>query len=54
MMEQNRSRLEPGGVYAGVPARRVKEVTPQQRQEIIERTARDYMLYASWYEGAEE
>ncbi|MBP6423355.1 MAG: gamma carbonic anhydrase family protein, partial [Tidjanibacter sp.] len=25
------SRLEPGGVYAGVPARRVKEVTPQQR-----------------------
>lgn len=43
-----------GGVYAGVPARRVKEVTPQQRQEIIERTARDYMLYASWYEGAEE
>ncbi len=45
------SRLEPGGVYAGVPARRVKEVTPQQRQEIIERTARDYMLYASWYEG---
>lgn len=48
------SRLEPGGVYAGVPARRVKEVTPQQRQEIIERTARDYMLYASWYEGAEE
>ena len=48
------SRLEPGGVYAGVPARRVKEVTPQQRQEIIERTARDYMLYASWYAGAEE
>lgn len=43
------SRLEPGGVYAGVPARRVKEVTPQQRTEIIQRTARDYMLYASWY-----
>ena len=41
-------------VAARVPARRVKEVTPQQRQEIIERTARDYMLYASWYEGAEE
>lgn len=45
------SRLEPGGVYAGVPARRVKDVTPQQRQEVIERTARDYMLYASWYSG---
>ena len=30
-------------------ARRVKEVTPQQREEIIARTARDYRLYASWY-----
>ncbi len=48
------SRLEPNGVYAGIPARRVKEVTPQQRREIIERTARDYMLYASWYAGTEE
>lgn len=43
------SRLEPNGVYAGVPARRVKEVTPQQREKIIARTARDYRLYASWY-----
>ncbi len=45
------SRLEPNGVYAGVPARRVKEVTPRQREEIIARTARDYRLYASWYGG---
>ena len=29
--------------------REVKEVTPEQRKEIIERTAHDYMLYASWY-----
>lgn len=40
--------LEPG-VYAGVPAKKVKDVTPEQRKEIIERTAHDYMLYASWY-----
>lgn len=43
------SKLEPNSVYAGVPARKVKEITPEQRSEIIERTARDYMLYASWY-----
>ncbi len=43
------SKLEPDSVYAGIPARKVKEVTPEQRSEIIERTARDYMLYASWY-----
>lgn len=41
--------LEPNSLYAGVPARRIKEVTEEQRQEIILRTARDYQLYASWY-----
>ena len=43
------SKLEPNSVYAGVPAKKVKEITPEQRKEIVERTARDYMLYASWY-----
>lgn len=43
------AKLEPNSVYAGVPARKVKEVTPEQREEIIRRTARDYQLYASWY-----
>ena len=43
------ARLEPDSVYAGVPAKKVKEVTPEQRDEIIRRTAHDYMLYASWF-----
>jgi len=44
------ARLEPDSVYAGVPAKKVKDVTPEQREEIIRRTARDYRVYASWYE----
>ena len=44
------SKLEPSSVYAGVPAKKVKEVTPEQRQDIIQRIANDYRLYASWYE----
>ncbi len=44
------ARLEPNSVYAGVPAKKVKEITPDQRRDIIERTARDYRMYASWYE----
>lgn len=44
------ARLEPNCVYAGVPAKKVKEITPDQRRDIIERTAADYMLYASWYD----
>ncbi len=43
------ARLEPNSVYAGVPAKKVKEITPNQRRDIIERTAHDYQLYASWY-----
>lgn len=44
------AQLEPYSVYAGVPAKKVKDVTPEQREEIIRRTARDYRMYASWYE----
>lgn len=43
------ARLEPDSVYAGVPARKVKQITPEQREEIVRRTAHDYMHYASWY-----
>lgn len=43
------SRLEPNSVYAGVPAKKIKDVTPEQRDEIIRRTAHDYMVYASWF-----
>ena len=44
------AHLEPNSVYAGVPAKKVKEITPEQRETIVKRTARDYQLYASWYE----
>ncbi len=47
------AQLEPDSLYAGVPARRIKSVTPEQRDEIIRRTAHDYRLYASWFENEE-
>lgn len=37
-----------GGLYAGAPARRLKDVTPEQ-VEIIRATAERYKMYASWY-----
>ncbi|MFR9652841.1 MAG: gamma carbonic anhydrase family protein [Rikenellaceae bacterium] len=43
------SKLEPNSLYAGVPAKRIKEVSQEQREQIINRTARDYRLYASWF-----
>ncbi len=44
------AKLEPNSVYAGVPAKKVMDVTPEQRDEIIKRIASDYTLYASWYQ----
>lgn len=42
--------LDPNSIYAGIPAKKVKEITPEQRKQIIQRTAHDYMMYASWYD----
>ncbi len=40
--------VEPGSMYAGTPARRVKDISPEM-QEVITRTARNYPMYAEWY-----
>jgi len=40
---------EPGYLYAGVPARRIKPITDEQRATIA-RTAANYMQYAGWFE----
>lgn len=40
--------VEPGSIYAGTPARRVKEIS-QEMQDVITRTARNYPMYATWY-----
>lgn len=37
-----------GGLYAGAPARRLKDVTPEQI-EVILATAERYKMYAGWY-----
>ena len=42
-------RVEGGFIYAGVPAKKIKEVSKEQQQDIVERIANDYIMYASWY-----
>lgn len=44
------SRLESGHVYAGVPARKVKALTPELFQGQIERIANNYVMYSKWFE----
>lgn len=40
--------IEAGSVYAGVPAKRVKD-TSSEMKEVILRTARNYPMYAEWF-----
>ncbi len=43
--------VEPGSIYAGVPARKVKQMTPEHFKEINERISNNYVMYASWYDA---
>jgi carbonic anhydrase/acetyltransferase-like protein (isoleucine patch superfamily) len=40
--------VEAGSVYAGIPAKKVKEIG-EDMKEVITRTARNYPMYAEWY-----
>ena len=42
------TRVEPGSVFAGIPAKRIKEVGEEMKM-VIERTAKNYPMYAEWY-----
>lgn len=44
------TEVEPWSIYAGVPAKFVKKVDPEQAKEINQKIARNYHMYASWYE----
>jgi carbonic anhydrase/acetyltransferase-like protein (isoleucine patch superfamily) len=42
------TNIPPGSVYAGVPAKKVKDIGDDMKAVIL-RTARNYPLYATWY-----
>lgn len=43
------TRVEAGSVYAGVPARKVKDMSPELTKGELERIARNYLMYSSWF-----
>ena len=46
--------IEPNTIWAGVPAKFVKKVAPEQAQEINQKIAHNYSMYASWYEESKK
>lgn len=41
--------VEPNSIYAGAPAKRIKEVG-ENRKGVFERTAKNYIMYSKWFE----
>ncbi|AUS04838.1 gamma carbonic anhydrase family protein [Pseudotamlana carrageenivorans] len=43
------TRVEAGSIYAGVPAKKVKDVSPELLSGEINRIADNYIKYSSWF-----
>jgi carbonic anhydrase/acetyltransferase-like protein (isoleucine patch superfamily) len=41
--------VEPGSIWAGVPAKKVKQMTPEHFREFNERISKNYLFYSKWY-----
>ena len=44
-----RTIVEPGSIYAGVPAKRVKDVDKENFKQLIERISNNYVMYSDWF-----
>jgi carbonic anhydrase/acetyltransferase-like protein (isoleucine patch superfamily) len=43
------THVESGSVYAGIPAKKVKELSKELFEGEVQRIANNYVMYASWY-----
>jgi carbonic anhydrase/acetyltransferase-like protein (isoleucine patch superfamily) len=41
--------VPPGSIYAGVPAKKVKDISPELLRGEVERIANNYVMYSSWF-----
>lgn len=41
--------VPPGSIYAGVPAKKVKDISPELLKGEVERIANNYVMYSSWF-----
>ncbi len=48
------TKIEPYTLWAGVPARFIKKVSPEQSKELNQKIANGYLMYASWFKENEK
>ncbi|MDC0132178.1 gamma carbonic anhydrase family protein [Flavobacteriaceae bacterium] len=41
--------IPPGSIYAGIPAKKIKDIDLNLQENEIERIAQNYLKYASWF-----
>jgi carbonic anhydrase/acetyltransferase-like protein (isoleucine patch superfamily) len=41
--------IEPGSIYAGVPAKKIKDIPEEMISGEIKRIANNYVMYAEWF-----
>lgn len=46
--------VEPGSIYAGVPAKKIKEVSEDLISGEIDRIANNYLMYSEWFKTPEQ
>jgi carbonic anhydrase/acetyltransferase-like protein (isoleucine patch superfamily) len=42
-------QVEANSVYAGVPAKKIKTISPELTKGEIERIANNYVMYSGWF-----
>jgi carbonic anhydrase/acetyltransferase-like protein (isoleucine patch superfamily) len=47
------TKVESGSIYAGVPAKKVKDISPELLQGEVNRIANNYVMYSSWFKPTE-
>lgn len=43
------TEVPPGSIFAGVPAKKVKDISQELLQGEVERIANNYLMYSSWF-----
>ena len=43
------TQIEPGSMYAGVPAKKIKDISPEMISGEINRIADNYVMYSGWF-----
>ena len=47
------THVQAGSIYAGTPAKKIKDVSPELLSGEIDRIANNYVTYSSWFETSE-